>query len=116
MYIYVHMDLHTQAHTHIDTVKACDTTNEGVERRAGTARIACVSIRQHTSAYVSIRQHTTNKGVERRAGTARIACVSIRQLTSAYVSLRQHTTNQGVGRQAGTARIARLTPARARCV
>jgi hypothetical protein len=39
----------------------------------------CVSIRQHTSAYVSIRQHTS-------------AYVSIRQHTSAYVSIRQHTS------------------------
>ena len=66
-YIYVYICAygftHTSTHTHIDTVKACDTTNKGVERRAGTARIACVSL----------RQHTTNKGVGRQAGTARIA-------------------------------------------
>jgi hypothetical protein len=40
---------------------------------------AYVSIRQHTSAYVSIHQHTS-------------AYVSIRQHTSAYVSIRQHTS------------------------
>jgi hypothetical protein len=39
----------------------------------------CVSIRQHTSAYVSIRQHTS-------------AYVNIRQHMSAYVSIRQHTS------------------------
>jgi hypothetical protein len=39
----------------------------------------CVSIRQHTPAYVSIRQHT-------------LAYASIRQHTSAYVSIRQHTS------------------------
>jgi hypothetical protein len=40
---------------------------------------ACDSIRQHTSAYVSIRQHES-------------ACVSMRQHTSAYVSMRQHAS------------------------
>jgi hypothetical protein len=40
--------------------------------------LACVSIRQHTSAHVSIRQRAS-------------ACVSIRQHTSAHVSVRQHT-------------------------
>ncbi len=40
---------------------------------------AYVSIRQHTSAYVSIRQHTS-------------AHISTRQHTSAHVSIRQHTS------------------------
>jgi hypothetical protein len=40
------------------------------------------SIRQHTSAYVSIRQHTLKRQWERRR----------RQHTSAYVSIRQHTS------------------------
>ena len=44
-----------------------------------SVNVYCVSIRQHTSAYVSIRQHTS-------------AHVSIRQHTSAHVSIRQHTS------------------------
>ncbi len=47
------------------------------------------SIRQHTSAYVSIRQHTSAY-VSIRQHTS--AYVSIRQHTSAYVSIRQHTS------------------------
>jgi hypothetical protein len=50
---------------------------------------ACVSIR-HTSACVSIRQHNTSAYVSIRQHTS--ACVSIRQHTSAYVSIRQHTS------------------------
>ena len=38
----------------------------------------------HTSAYVSIRQHTSN--------ILRLAHISIRQLTSDYVSIRQHSS------------------------
>jgi hypothetical protein len=54
--------------------------NAGLEN---LGRGRCVSIRQHTSAYVSIRQHTS-------------AYVSIRQHTSAsaYVSIRQHTLEE----------------------
>jgi hypothetical protein len=43
---------------------------------------AYVSIRQHTSAYASIRQHTS----------ARCPFISIRQHTQACVSIRQHTS------------------------
>jgi hypothetical protein len=52
---------------------------EGATRdaRAATCLYACVSIRQHMSAYVSIRQHTP-------------AYASMRQHTSAYVSIRIH--------------------------
>jgi hypothetical protein len=39
---------------------------------------------KHTSAYVSIRQHTSAYALLR-------CSQSIRQLTSAYVSIRQHT-------------------------
>jgi hypothetical protein len=47
------------------------------------------SIRQHASAYVSIRQHTGRQGAPVLNTTA--AYVSIRQHTSAYFSIRQHT-------------------------
>jgi hypothetical protein len=62
-------------------------------------------MRQHTSAYVSIRQHTSSNAVslyqvfagEGAAGALNSAFiapayVSIRQHTSAYVSIRQHTS------------------------
>jgi hypothetical protein len=49
-------------------------------------RSGYVGIRRRTSAYVSIRQHT----VRIRRHTS--AYVSIRQHTSAYVSIRQHTS------------------------
>jgi hypothetical protein len=55
IYMCIWIYTHTHTHTHTRTVKACDTTNKGVEWRASTARIACVSLRQHTSAYVSIQ-------------------------------------------------------------
>ena len=58
------------------------------------------SIRQHTSAYVSIRQHTSDLLVIEAGQFASFSCfvfciltsayVSIRQRTSAYVSIRQH--------------------------
>jgi hypothetical protein len=51
-------------------------------------RLIYVSIRQHMSAYVSIRQHTS--AYVRSA--FRLIYVSIRQHTSAYVSIRQHTS------------------------
>jgi hypothetical protein len=49
----------------------------------------CVSIRQHTPAYVSIRQHTSAYVSMRQHASV---FVSIRQHTSAYVSIRQHTS------------------------
>ena len=62
-------------------------------------------IRQHTSAYVSIRQHTNLlgklgslrhdldvEGKDEREVLHTSAYVSIRQHTSAYVSIRQHTS------------------------
>jgi hypothetical protein len=59
----------------------------------------CVSIRQHTSAYVSIRQHTSlSTWKSSRGGYSRLyqrLHLSIRQHTSAYVSIRQHTPSRG---------------------
>jgi hypothetical protein len=49
------------------------------------AALLCVSIRQHTPAYVSIRRHLGDGSVAMLA-----AYVSIRQHTPAYVSIRQH--------------------------
>ena len=61
-----------------------------------------VSIRQHTSAYVSIRQHEEQVVVQgvlevlddalQRASAIRQHTGRIRQHTSAYVSIRQHTS------------------------
>jgi hypothetical protein len=52
---------------------------------------------QHTSAYVSTRQHMRRRhdsahSNRRALPTSRFAYVSIRQHTSAYVSIRQHTS------------------------
>ncbi len=79
---------------------------------------ACM--RQHTSAYVSIRQHTAEgvpRGRSRHERLHTSAYVSIRQHTaegvprgrsrherlhmSAYVSIRQHTSAYGGGRPTG---------------
>jgi hypothetical protein len=51
---------------------------------------ACVSIRQHASAYVSIRILKARPYGGREPLYVTSACVSIRQHTSAYVSIRQH--------------------------
>ncbi len=69
--------------------------------RPSRMHLVCVSIRQHTSAYVSVRQHTSAyaieavKGGEHAALAHASAFVSIRQHTHtsayAYVSIRQHT-------------------------
>jgi hypothetical protein len=69
---------------------------------------AYVSIRQHTSAYVSIRQHTSAY-VSIRQHTS--AYVSIRQHTSAYVSIRQHTLGRVTSSSGGvTSMISRQFP------
>jgi hypothetical protein len=54
----------------------------------------CVSIHQHTSAYVSIRQHTQPHNAPAPAAPSAQphTCVSIRQHSSAFVSIRQHTS------------------------
>jgi hypothetical protein len=51
-------------------------------------------VRQHTSAYVSIRQHTPYSAAASLNTCVRHTSVyvSIRQHTSAYVSIRQHTS------------------------
>jgi uncharacterized protein (UPF0216 family) len=57
------------------------------------AKLTCsISIRQHTSAYVSIRQHTSQTSPVRfsakGSSNAKLRClISIRQHTSAYVSI-----------------------------
>jgi len=61
----------------------------------GACRPCCLRIRHHTSAYVSIRQHTSSC-----RGTRGSRCLSpllpaLRQHTSAYVSIRQHTPDIG---------------------
>ena len=80
-----HLRQHTSAY-----VSVCQHTSYSLAMLVCSARrcsnsaaasASCVSIRQHTSAYVnirSIRQHTS-------------VYVSIRQHTPAYVSIREHT-------------------------
>ena len=55
--------------------------------RACLQRDAYVSIRQHTSAYVSMRAYLQRAALARIARRETLAC-SIRQHTSAYVSMR----------------------------
>jgi hypothetical protein len=80
----------------------------GIREEAGARRrvrlwepAACVSIRQHTSAFVSILSAYVRRRVRRRVQLWEPAAyVSIRQHTSAYVSIRQHTYREG-GRAGG---------------
>jgi hypothetical protein len=75
--------------------------------RAGKSEGAYVSIRQHTSAYVSIRVPLLRAGKSQRASASLLSSVtkntpasvfvSIRQHTSAYVSIRQHTSAESLG-------------------
>ena len=58
-------------------------TKSGCPPRASSRASSPCSMRQHTSAYVSIRQHTSSH--------ASSPC-SMRQHTSAYVSIRQHAS------------------------
>jgi hypothetical protein len=51
-----------------------------------------VSIRQHTSAYASIRQHTPAYVIGVILLLPPLRPVSIRQHTPAYASIRQHTS------------------------
>jgi hypothetical protein len=67
--------------THADLLQG-----SGMEGRA-----LDIYIRQHTSAYVSIRMLTCCKAAEWREEPLIYTYVSIRQHTSAYVSIRQHT-------------------------
>ncbi len=60
------------------TAHTCRSIRQYTSAYVSIHTSAYVSIRQHTSAYVSIRQHTS-------------AYVSIRQRTAAYVRIRQHT-------------------------
>jgi hypothetical protein len=59
---------------------------------AGNSIIISTCIRQHTSAYVSIHQHTSAGLQHANAGNSIIISTCIRQHTSAYVSIRQHTS------------------------
>jgi hypothetical protein len=54
-------------------------------------RLPPYCIRQHTSAYVSIRQHTSLP-IHQQAAFLHTSYVSIRQHTLAHVSIRQHTS------------------------
>jgi hypothetical protein len=86
-------------------------------RAAGPAA-ALMGIRQHTSAYVSIRQHTAPLQLQ---APLQLRCqylyflyysayVSIRQHTSAYVSMRQHTSAYVSIRQHTSAYVALRLP------
>jgi hypothetical protein len=52
--------------------------------------LSLTCIRPHTSAYVSIRQHTSCSRCTCSLCSLSLTC--IRQHTSAYVSIRQHTS------------------------
>ncbi len=80
----------TQREIHFTVVPAVKCF---VEVKAGDQRLVGRAVVftevQHTSAYVSIRQHTSASCRSFHLGSA---YVSIRQHTSAYVSIRQHTS------------------------
>ncbi len=63
--------------------RGCSELGRRLQR--GAAETAATTSRQHTSAYVSIRQHTS--GLQRGAGET--AATTSRQHTSAYVSIRE---------------------------
>jgi hypothetical protein len=75
----------------------------GRKKPAVRMRLHMSLIRQHTSAYVRVRQHTPEYVSKRKKPAVRVrlhmshirrhtsAYASIRQHTSAYVSIRQHT-------------------------
>ena len=71
-------------------------TRRGTRYSRSLRRLRCcmsTCIRQHTSAYVSIRQHRDIRGSsEDCAAACQPAYFSIRQHTSAYVSIRQDTS------------------------
>jgi hypothetical protein len=88
-----------------------NTITSSDSRGSMRASEAYVSIRQHTSAYVSIRRRDMRERLSQTVEgacahlkpdvtsdvtsaptTQSSACVSIRQHTSAYVSIRQHTS------------------------
>jgi hypothetical protein len=84
--------------------RECAQRSLRIAQRRPEVLSAYISIRQHTSAYVSIRSahtsaHTSASSALRREPPRRsapllpapVAYVSIRQHTSAYVSIRQHT-------------------------
>jgi hypothetical protein len=58
-----------------------------VDEALGPVRLRRKAVIDHTSAYVSIRQHTSGLGGKLLS--------TIRQHTSAYVSIRQHTSGLG---------------------
>ncbi len=69
-----------------------ETRGRGEQGSHGATYLsAYVSIRQHTSAYVSIRRQTRGRGEQGSQGATYLH-VSIRQQTAEYVSIRQHTS------------------------
>jgi hypothetical protein len=82
MYIYIYIYIYIRSHL----LLRMEMVREGVNH---------ASIRQHKSAYVSIRRGSRPRGSRIYIYTLcqhTSAYVSIRQHTSAYVSIRQHTS------------------------
>jgi uncharacterized protein YcbX len=84
---------HLSIRQHTSAYVSMRTQIVAMQQRRSKDTSACVSIRQHSSAYVSIRQHTSayvsiwaQIVVMQAAEEQRH--LSIRQLTSAYVSMR----------------------------
>jgi hypothetical protein len=87
------------------------SSQRGWSRAWRTLRCNCVSIRQHTSAYVSIRQHTSAYVSIRQHASAYVRIPALRLLsltTSAYVSIPQHTSAYASIRQHTCVGIAEL--------
>ncbi len=68
----------------------------GCERPHVTVRVVCVvggsGIRQHTSAYVSIHQHTSEAYLPAARASGEREKGGDKSHTAAYVSIRQHTS------------------------
>ncbi len=91
--------LYEDTYTRLQAFRAPRTWRElwCAPRQRAFAPTAYVSIRQHTSAYISIRQQASRTRrklwcAPRQRAVAPTAYVSIRQHTSAYASIRQRTS------------------------
>jgi hypothetical protein len=89
MYIYVCLIRNIYIRTHTQQIPSGKFLMTAIARSFGHS---AQSIRQHTSAYVSIRQHSYCTKLRTFCTEHTSAYVSIRQHTSAYASIRQHTS------------------------
>jgi hypothetical protein len=78
--------------------------------------ILCLQFREHTSVWVSIRQHRKYLGGDdERGGVIPCPKISIRPYTSAYVSIRPHTSAYVSTRQLIKSSVVRFFARRSTC-